>query len=1030
MTLAPLASKTLGVEMPAGSVREFIAEQTAGTVEIRVPEGQGGDSVLANAAAYENAAGLHAKIQVLLNDARQVRVSNPSKDKPATVVVTAGIARPAGADSVKEQAAEKDFAQAELLRVQQNQGQGDALKFYDRAIAAWQALGNSTQMARALIWKSDFLMNNQSNAGQAASTLQRAADLVEKLEPIEAAHYWLISAFINAQSGKYEAALASYTSALRFCDQAGDRAVEAKLLDNRARIEFMLGKSETAMATETQAAELARQAGDKRREAFVDEELGSIQSTLGDFEASYQAYGHALELLKQLPPNPRILAAVWTDLSDYYLTLGDFDRGKDALDQALAVWNTTSYPVGLVDTLNNYGDLYILKGQQETARSYFALGLVTAEKIGYERGSIGLIAGTGESYLAAKDGARAEEFLERARVRAEKAGQSDSEVNIVCDLGDAALLRHDYKRAGEFYEKCRATAVASQDVYHQIGAEGSLAKLDFQTGALEDAEEHCERALAGIESIRGYLRNQDLRTTFLASEHAYYDLEIQILMRLGDAHAGEGYEWRAFLIAERARARTLLDQITAANSDLRAVASQALLAQYEDVRRRLSRLDAAQSVHGAIASSATRAAIARLTVAEQELHREIATTGNAEGASASALTLESMQGLLPDSHAALMEYWTGEDGSYAWSITRDGMRSFRLPPSAVLDRKSEAFRKALLAAAARNPQISIQERARMEAAQEVRWKQLGASLAATLFPAGALPSSASTIIVVGDGAIATLPFAALPGLSVIPGTNGRLRRISFVNEPSATVFAFLEARSITPRPVRLAVFTADPSLNRAATGEVRNTVASASLSRTGELAPLPFTGNEAAAIRGIFGADAVSTFPAASISPAALRNLDWNEFSVGHFAMHAVLNQRYAALTGLSFGDTADHGPGSDSGRLLWYGDICNLHARLDLVVLSACDTALGEPVPGEGLRGLTQAFFAAGSQRVLGTLWEVDDQATSEWMRHFYQALKQTHSPARALHEAQMEMASDPQWSSPYYWAGFSLAGDWRALP
>lgn len=115
---------------------------------------------------------------------------------------------------------------------------------------------------------------------------------------------------------------------------------------------------------------------------------------------------------------------------------------------------------------------------------------------------------------------------------------------------------------------------------------------------------------------------------------------------------------------------------------------------------------------------------------------------------------------------------------------------------------------------------------------------------------------------------------------------------------------------------------------------------------------------------------------------------------------------------------------------MLWYGDLCRLRMKLDLVVLSACDTALGEALPGEGFVGLTQAFFAAGSQRVLGTLWPVDDQATSEWMRRFYLALRSTRSPARALRQAQSEMAADAQWSAPYYWAGFVLAGDWRPLP
>lgn len=78
---------------------------------------------------------------------------------------------------------------------------------------------------------------------------------------------------------------------------------------------------------------------------------------------------------------------------------------------------------------------------------------------------------------------------------------------------------------------------------------------------------------------------------------------------------------------------------------------------------------------------------------------------------------------------------------------------------------------------------------------------------------------------------------------------------------------------------------------------------------------------------------------------------------------------------------------------------------------------------------GLTQAFFVAGAQRVLGSLWPADDEATSILMEHFYRALRASHSPSSALRVAQTEMAKDPRWSSPYYWAGFSLAGDWRRM-
>jgi CHAT domain-containing protein len=108
--------------------------------------------------------------------------------------------------------------------------------------------------------------------------------------------------------------------------------------------------------------------------------------------------------------------------------------------------------------------------------------------------------------------------------------------------------------------------------------------------------------------------------------------------------------------------------------------------------------------------------------------------------------------------------------------------------------------------------------------------------------------------------------------------------------------------------------------------------------------------------------------------------------------------------------------------------DIYNLRLHADLVVLSACQTALGKEIKGEGLVGLARAFMYAGAPRVVASLWEVSDLATAELMKKFYRGiLQERRQPAAALRAAQLEMSKDPRWASPYYWAGFVLQGDWR---
>ena len=1025
VTLAPGQTMSLSLAVANGKVRMLTAEQVDGAIEVRLAS-----AVSSAADAFINQAGVHSRISVLVTSGDRTILSNQAKDKPAKIVLTASAERSADSNTELERAAERAFAHAELLRIQDTHDHSAAISAYDEAIANWQNAGNRSELARAVIWKADYIVNNEGKAPLALPVIERATPMLSDLDPIEAAHYWLVIAFIHVVHGDYDVTQDAYRRSLALYAAAGDTGHQAKILDNSARVELMEGHSDIALTDEKHAAELAAAAGDARRQAFVQEELAAIYSTEGDSEAAYRAYGEALQALKRLPPEPRGEAAIWVGLSDLYMTLGDFARVQDSLDQATAIWKTTDYPVGMTDTLNNYGDLYLLKGSPREARKYFERGLALAESVEYERGSIALMSGLGDSYLYEHDAVHAEQVLNNALARAKKAQQTDSEMQVHCQLGDLALLKHDVKEAAEQYATCNKEAVAANDVYTRIRAEGGLARIALESGALDDGQTHCERALGMIEAIRGELRNQDIKTSFFASQHAYYDLDIQILERMDKEHPDEGYAWQAFLIAERARARTLLDQVTA--TDTHAEASPALLALYEDVQRRVRRLETSAALRQgdaqtSQASKSVRAAIERLTVSEHQLHDEIvaADEPNDSAKPSHPLTLEALENALPDRRATLVEYWSGEEASYAWSITPTGIHSFRLPPAAELNRQCLGFRKTLLAAVSPDPTRTAEQRAAMRLAQEEQLRKLGIQLSRNLLPRGMLAPGTAAVFIVADGPIESIPFAALPN-----GLKAPLRDTVFLNEPSATIFSILESNSITSHPIRLAVFAFGETSTSTQDGKTQSALQSNGRNHSQEFSSLPFAGDEAMMIRATMGTEATQLFSGATIDQATLQNLNWNEFSIGHFAMHAILNQQYAELSGLTLGRERVSGAGAGSGNFLWYGDVRHLHAKLDLVVLSACNTALGERVPGEGLRGFTQAFFAAGSQRVLGTLWEVDDQATSEWMRHFYQSLKKTRSPATALHDAQKAMAADPQWSAPYYWAGFVLAGDWRPLP
>jgi CHAT domain-containing protein len=149
-------------------------------------------------------------------------------------------------------------------------------------------------------------------------------------------------------------------------------------------------------------------------------------------------------------------------------------------------------------------------------------------------------------------------------------------------------------------------------------------------------------------------------------------------------------------------------------------------------------------------------------------------------------------------------------------------------------------------------------------------------------------------------------------------------------------------------------------------------------------------------------------------------------YRIVHIATHGIINNERPELSGIVLSLFDEQG--NPRNGFLRLRDIYNLKLPADLVVLSACSTALGKDVKGEGLIGLTRGFMHAGAAGVVASLWKVDDEATAELMKNFYIALfKKGLPPAAALRDAQLELAKYPRWQSPYYWAGFVIQGQYE---
>jgi CHAT domain-containing protein len=160
---------------------------------------------------------------------------------------------------------------------------------------------------------------------------------------------------------------------------------------------------------------------------------------------------------------------------------------------------------------------------------------------------------------------------------------------------------------------------------------------------------------------------------------------------------------------------------------------------------------------------------------------------------------------------------------------------------------------------------------------------------------------------------------------------------------------------------------------------------------------------------------------------SAATSADLSQYRIVHFATHGLINSRHADLSGIVLSLVDQEGK-PQNGFLRLY-DIYNMKLSAELVVLSACQTALGKDIKGEGLIGLTRAFMYAGAPRIVASLWKTEDRATAMLMNRFYAQLLAGNgmSPAAALRKAQLSMWQDKRWNQPRYWAAFTLQGEWK---
>lgn len=911
-----------------------------------------------------------------------------------------------------------------------------ALDAYAAARSGAEQAGDRRQLAAA--WSALSAVHlvlgrvdQAHDAGTRALTESRAiADAAEEASALNAI------GDVEALRGDTAASLVTYAHARDAARRAGSRRQLARAHLNIGYSRWDLSEADEALAEYGRAATLWKAIGDPEGEARTLNALGHLHAERGHRQQALADYRRARDLFQRMG-NRQGLGISLNGLGYVYSGLGDVDAALGHYRQQAEIHRAAGFKEGEGSALAHIGRCLLAKGEAGAALTALTQGLSVIKAIGDRKveafatgflglahealgnASLALQAFERQRYLSVANKDRAEEaYALNSLGRVLEASGRPDESRKVLDLA-RSLSRDTHDRHGE-----------SLALYHLAVLERSLHRLDV-------ALAHVGESLAIAESLRRDVASFDLRASFMASIRSRHELQVDLLMQLNDERPRQGFDRLAFEAVERARARSLLDALAEARDRDTADADITLRDRERALRQelatridRLSRLGATAAERSQAAQSqAAQLAgdVDRLTLELQAIEgeRRAASPGYAAMASPTPLSLEDVQTRLLDRHTRLLQYFVGEQRSYVWAVGPDTFESVALPGRSRVEELVRDVRTAVASSSDGDAALDA---------------------LAALVPASVRASGPGVpvLLISPDGPLHFVPFAALPGPAHLP----LLAAYDVIHVPSLSTIAMLRDASRVPAAwAKSAVVFADPvfdaddprlarprqagpqmaRLSPDVTRATRALRSNAGLRGSGGVPRLLDSRREARAIRAVLPDAHVAMDFAASRAAAVADDL--TQYRVLHFATHALVDSARPELSGivLSLYDSL----GRPQDGILRLRDIYGLTLRADLVVLSACSTAVGKHVAGEGLLGLARGFLYAGGRRVLATLWDVDDEATGEIMARFYGAMfGDGLGPAAALRRAQRELAAQPRWRHPRFWAGFVLVGDWQGAP
>ena len=891
----------------------------------------------------------------------------------------------------------------------------------------------------AILGELAMLQRAKGNFPRALSSLKHALDLARQMDDAQSvSSIHLKMATVLEDSGEYTKALALLRETLATMKQQGDRKGELWALGGIGVIQVKTEDYENALNSLHEAlnlrSELAVPPSQSRDLEFY---LGEIYEGFRDLERALEYYHRALSM-SQSPGNDNALGRIYDRIGNIYCQMEEYSKAKEFIEDALRVHTETNNVAMQKGELIRLGDILSKLGDAEGALKYQTKALNLARETNDESVVARVLTRMGTLYQVLGRPRVALDHYSSAQEKRTKLGDRRGVNENLLQIALVTSILGDFEEAVGELKRAFEIAHASED-------RSMLWKAYFIMGrALEGKKSHGEaleayrKAITILEAMEADIIEESDEDNFIfGGKTALFETTLRVLMTLAKKDPAGAYDNQALRIVEKLKAAEFENTLSRINVDSFSNLPQDLLVKEKSLKLSLRRINSRLAEEFSKGSSEQpqiqkllderRAKEKMFVNLKERLVKEY--PSYADLRYPRPLTVHQLQKEVIDADEAVLEYMVTRSRTYIFALDKQRFHTYSVEYSSKdLERDVDLLTRPLYRADTQanwDPSVAYRLYSRV------------------IKPIQSFLAAKKTVVVIPHGPLSALPFEALVDSkahaekrfwSSTDRPSYLLEKYAFSYAPSFAVLANLRARKSDRDPGWSMVAFGDAvyqdeekkrESNPGADKLMSSLSGNSPGSRGPELKPLPGARKEISEIVKIMGGP-TQTYLGAEATETLFKKADLSRYKYIHLATHGLLlsgagklRQQPAIIFSL-FGDRENDG-------FLQLGEVFGLKLNSDLVVVSSC-LSPGKWNPGEanGLVSLSRAFLFAGTDSVILSAWQVNDESTARLFIEMYGNLKKG-SKAEALRQAKLTLLNNPSTSHPFYWGPFILMGNWK---